>query len=167
MGLGDRRWVALSVVDDAGWQALCSLIDRASWTDWPERQRHERHDEIDAAITEWTSRSTVVDVVEALSARGIAVGEVVLGHLVPELEQLVHRGFFERIEHAKTGLNTHASIPVRWSSITGPVLAGPAPMLGEHDDDVWLAQVGLSEAEYSTLREAGVIGRSAAKAVAW
>jgi hypothetical protein len=40
-------------------------------------------------------------------------------------------------------------------------------MLGEHDDDVWLTQVGLSEAEYRSLRDAGVIGRSAAKAVAW
>ena len=167
VGLGDRRWVALSVIDDAGWQALCSLIDRTTWTEWSERQRHERHDEIDVAISEWTSRSTVAQVVEALSMHGIPVGEVMLGHLVPELEQLEHRGFFERIEHPKTGLNTHASIPVRWSTLTGPVLAGPAPMLGEHDDDVWLTQVGLSEAEYRSLRDAGVIGRSAAKAVAW
>jgi hypothetical protein len=51
--------------------------------------------------------------------------------------------------------------------MTAPVLAGPAPMLGEHDDDVWLAQVGLAEAEYRSLREAGVIGRTAAKAAAW
>jgi crotonobetainyl-CoA:carnitine CoA-transferase CaiB-like acyl-CoA transferase len=167
VGLGDRRWVALSVVDDANWHALCALLDRANWTDWSLAQRHERHDEIDAAITEWTSRSTVADVVDALSTRGLPVGEVVLGHLVPELKQLIHRGFFERIEHAKTGLNTHASISARWSSITGSVLAGPAPMLGEHDDDVWLEQLGLSDAEYRGLREAGVIGRSAAKAVAW
>ena len=135
--------------------------------DWSVEQRHERHDEIDAAIIEWTSRTTVADVVDALSASGVPVGEVVLGHLVPQLEQLEHRGFFERIEHAKTGLNTHASIPARWSSITGPVLAGPAPMLGEHDDEVWLTHVGLSDAEYRSLREAGVIGRSAIKAVAW
>jgi crotonobetainyl-CoA:carnitine CoA-transferase CaiB-like acyl-CoA transferase len=167
VGLGDRRWVALSVVDDANWQALCSVIDKAHWADWSVQQRHERHDEIDTAITEWTSHSTVADVVAALSARDVPVGEVVLGHLVLQQEQIEHRRFFERIEHAKTGLNTHASIPVRWSSITGPVLAGPAPMLGEHDDDVWLTQVGLPVAEYRSLREAGVIGRSAIKAVAW
>lgn len=167
VGLGDRRWVALSVVDDANWRALCTLIERASWADWSVEQRRERHDEIDAAITKWTSRSTLAEVVEQSAAGGIAVGEVVLGHLVPQLEQLEHRGFFERIEHAKTGANTHATIPARWSSIAGPVLAGPAPMLGEHDDDVWLAQVGLAEAEYRSLRETGVIGRTAAKAIAW
>jgi hypothetical protein len=32
---------------------------------------------------------------------------------------------------------------------------------------VWVNQVGLSEAEYRSRREAGVIGRSLAKAVAW
>jgi crotonobetainyl-CoA:carnitine CoA-transferase CaiB-like acyl-CoA transferase len=167
VGLGDRRWVALSVVDDASWQALCALIERTDWAPWSVLQRRERHDEIDAAILEWTSGSTVADVVGALLTGGVAVGEVVLGHMVPQQEQLEHRGFFETIEHAKTGVNTHASIPVRWSSIAGQRLAGPAPMLGEHDDAVWLGQVGLSDEEYRGLREAGVIGRSAAKAVAW
>jgi crotonobetainyl-CoA:carnitine CoA-transferase CaiB-like acyl-CoA transferase len=167
VGLGDKKWVALSVVDDASWRALCVLIGRTDWATWTEQQRRERHDEIDAAISAWTSRSTVADVVDALLAGGVAVGEVVLGHLVPQQEQLEHREFFERIEHAKTGVNTHASIPVRWSSISGTRIAGPAPMLGEDDDEVWLGQVDLSETEYGSLREAGIIGRIAAKAVAW
>ena len=167
VGLGDRRWVALSVVDDEDWQAVCSLIERASWANWSLQQRQEWHDEIDTAISEWTSNKAVAELVNAFTALDVPVGEVVLGHLVPELKQLQHRGFFERIEHAKTGLNTHASIPVRWSSITTPVLTGPAPMLGEHDDDVWLGLVGVGEAEYCSLREAGVIGRTAAEAVAW
>lgn len=167
VGLGDRRWVGLSVVDDAGWRALTELIDRASWTGWSLAERQERHDDIDTAIAAWTSGSSVAEVVGALSTRGVPVGEVVLGHLTPDLEQLQHRGFFERLEHAKTGLNTHATLPVRWSSVAGPVLAGPAPMLGEHDEQVWRTQVGLSEEEYAGLREAGVIGRGVAKAVAW
>ena len=40
-------------------------------------------------------------------------------------------------------------------------------MLGQDDDEVWVNQVGLSDDEYHDLREAGVIGRSDAKAVAW
>jgi crotonobetainyl-CoA:carnitine CoA-transferase CaiB-like acyl-CoA transferase len=167
MGMGDRRWVALSVTDDSGWRALCSVLDRPEWANWPESVRRDRHDEIDAAITEWTSRRTVTDVVEAVTAISVPVGEVVLGHLVPQLEQVRHREFFEQLEHPKTGVNTHATMAVRWSSIPGPVLAGPAPMLGEHDDLVWVTEVGLSDEEYRGLQESGVIGRSAAKAVAW
>jgi crotonobetainyl-CoA:carnitine CoA-transferase CaiB-like acyl-CoA transferase len=109
----------------------------------------------------------VKDVIESVTAIDVPVAEVMLGHLLPGLEQIEHRGFFERIEHPKTGLNTHAGMPVRWSSIAGAVLAGRAPLLGEHDEHVWVKQVGLSEDDYRSFRESGVIGRSMAKAVAW
>jgi crotonobetainyl-CoA:carnitine CoA-transferase CaiB-like acyl-CoA transferase len=167
VGMGDCRWVAISVIDDPGWQALCSHLDRPDWANWPESVRREHHDEIDGAITEWTSRRTVTDVVHAVSAISIPVGEVILGHLVPQLEQVKYREFFEQLEHSKTGLNTHATMAVRWSSLPGSVLAGPAPMLGEDDDLVWVTQVGLSDEEYRGLRESGVVGRSATEAVAW
>lgn len=167
VGMGDRRWVAISVTHDPGWRALCSLLDRVQWADWSESLRRAHHDEIDAAITVWTSGKTVDEVVESMTAIGVPVAEVVLGHLVPALEQIKHRRFFEQVEHPKTGINTHATMAARWSSIAGPMLPGPAPMLGEHDNRVWMGEVGVSEEEYHSLREAGVIGRSAAKALAW
>jgi crotonobetainyl-CoA:carnitine CoA-transferase CaiB-like acyl-CoA transferase len=167
VSMGDRRWVGISVADDSGWRSLCSVLGWEDWAGWSERERREHHDEIDEAIAEWTSRNTVEYIVEAMTELRIPVGEVVLGHLVPHLEQLQHRGFFEEVDHPKTGTNTHAGMPVRWSSITGPVQRGPAPMLGQHDEEVWMNQVGLSDEEFYDLREAGVIGRSDAKAVAW
>ncbi len=167
VGMGDRRWVALSVVDDSSWQALCPTIGRDDCTDWSLSERHDHHDEIDAAIAGWTSTHTAEHIVQVLEDMGIPVSEVILGHLTPALEQLGHRGFFEAIEHPKTGRNTHASMPVRWASLPGPVLTGPAPMLGEHDDLVWVKEVGLSEAEYLCYRESAVIGRADTKAVAW
>jgi crotonobetainyl-CoA:carnitine CoA-transferase CaiB-like acyl-CoA transferase len=167
VGLGDRRWVAISVTEDPGWRGLCKLIGCSQWADWDEPLRRARHDEIDAAISGWTSQRTVAEVVQSIDALAVPVGEVVLGHLVPNLEQIRHRRFFEQVEHAKTGFNTHAGMAVRWSSMPGTVQAGPAPMLGEHDDRVWVDEVGLSEAEYQSHRDSAVIGRSSAKAVAW
>ncbi|MGV0793609.1 CaiB/BaiF CoA transferase family protein [Mycolicibacterium sp. XJ1819] len=167
VGMGDRRWVAISVVDDSGWRALCSILDKDDWSGWTEPERRVHHDEIDAAITEWTSRNTVEHIVRAMTQAGTPVGEVVLGHLVPQLEQLRHRGFFEEIHHPKTGTNTHAGIAVRWASMPGAVQRGPAPMLGEHDEQVWMDEVGLSVDEFRALRQAGVLGRSDIKALAW
>ena len=167
VGIGDLRWVGISVTEDSGWRSLCSILGRQRWAQWPESERREHHDEIDEAIAEWTSRNTVDFIVETITDIGIPVGEVVLGHLVPRLEQLQHRGFFEEVDHPKTGTNTHAGMPVRWSSIAGRVQRGPAPMLGQHDEEVWMNLVGLSDEEFYDLREAGVLGRSDAKAVAW
>ena len=92
---------------------------------------------------------------------------MVLGHLVPELEQIKDRRFFEEVAHPKTGVNTHAGLPARWSSIPGAVLVGPAPMLGQDDDEVWLKQVAVEPGEYQMLQEQGVIGRGEAAALRW
>lgn len=167
VGLGDSRWVALAVMTDAQWAALCDVLGAAEWKEWTEATRFERHDEIDATITAWTAVSTVADVVETLLEAGVPVGEVVLGHLLDEVEQLAHRGFYEELAHPLTGNNTHAGLPVRWASIPGPVLVGPAPTLGQDDDLVWLEQVGIPPADYQRLREDGVIGRGDIGGRAW
>lgn len=167
VGLGDTRWVAIAVSTDAHWAALCSVLDAPTWSSWSESDRRARHDDIDAAIAAWTAVGTVDDVVKVLTAAGVPVGEVVLGHLVPEFEQLQYRGFFEQVEHPLTGNNTHAGLPVRWSSIPAPVQRGPAPMLGQDDDVVWLEQVGLSPEVYGQLRAAAVIGRGDINGSAW
>jgi crotonobetainyl-CoA:carnitine CoA-transferase CaiB-like acyl-CoA transferase len=167
VGLGDVRWIALSVTTYRQWAALCDILGRRQWGDWPMSTRQAHHDDIDAAITAWTSAATVEAIEQALQGAGIPVGEVVLGHLLTELDQLRHRGFFEQVEHPLTGTNTHAGLPVRWASLPGDIQRGPAPTLGQDDDLVWLAQVGMSQDEYTALRETGVIGRGTIQTQAW
>jgi crotonobetainyl-CoA:carnitine CoA-transferase CaiB-like acyl-CoA transferase len=167
VGLGDIRWIALSVLTDEHWVALCNILGTDGWRGWSQSTRWSNHDEIDTAVTAWTSANTVDVIEKTLLAAGVPVGEVVLGHLLTELEQLQHRGFFEEVVHPLTGTNTHAGMPVRWSSIPGQVQRGHAPMLGQDDDVVWLEQVGMSPTEYTRLREAGVIGRGSIQGSAW
>ena len=167
VGLGDVRWIALAVSTDKQWAALCDVLGETAWKHWAESTRWERHDEIDTAIAAWTSTSTVDGVVRTLLDADVPVGEVVLGHLLTEVEQLQHRGFFEHVEHPLTGDNTHAGLPARWSSIPGAVQRGPAPLLGQDDDLVWLEQVGIPPDDYERLRKAGVIGRGDIQGRAW
>jgi crotonobetainyl-CoA:carnitine CoA-transferase CaiB-like acyl-CoA transferase len=167
MGMGDVRWIAVSVLTDEHWVALCDIVNRAEWRDWSLSERWSRHDEIDAAITAWTSANTVDIIEKTLLDAGVPVGEVVLGHVLTELDQLQHRGFFEDIAHPLTGTNTHAGLPVRWASMPGPVQCGHAPLLGQDDDIVWLEQVGMSPDEYAALRADGVIGRGDIAGRAW
>lgn len=139
---------------------------RRRWHGCDENPR-ANHDEIDAAISPWTSESTVDVLTATILDVGVPVGEVVLGHLVPELEHMQHRGFFEHVLHPVTGDNTHAGMPVRWASIPKQVQRGPAPILGGDDDLVWQDQVGLSAQEYRRLRADGIIRRGQIAGSAW
>ena len=69
----------------------------------------------------------------------------------------VERGFFQQIDHPETGPQTYPGY--QFQIHTEPP-RGPrqrAPLLGEHTTEV-LSELGLSAAELSELRAAGVIG---------
>ncbi len=68
-------------------------------------------------------------------------------------EHLRERGFFEEIEHPEAGKLAHTGPPFRMSET--PLETGPAPLLGEHTQDV-LLDLGYSAEEAVVLRERGI-----------
>ena len=53
---GEDGWIAVSVVDDSSWVALCEVAGLASdWCGWDVGSRRLHHDAIDAALGRWTS----------------------------------------------------------------------------------------------------------------
>ena len=67
------------------------------------------------------------------------------------MEQLVDRGFFEHVEHPVHGDSVHRTFPFRLPGETGPVHRRPAPLLGEHNDEVFGDLLGLSADELAHL----------------
>ena len=72
--------------------------------------------------------------------------------------QLVARGYFERLAHPVVGAMPLPSLPYR-STRVDAWLRTPAPLLGEHNDDVFRGLLGLDAAEVAALEAEGVIGR--------
>jgi crotonobetainyl-CoA:carnitine CoA-transferase CaiB-like acyl-CoA transferase len=66
------------------------------------------------------------------------------------------RGFFMEIEHPVMGRVTMPGAPFKMMR-TPWQLRGPAPLLGQHNEEVYCGQLGYSRAELVTLREQGVI----------
>jgi crotonobetainyl-CoA:carnitine CoA-transferase CaiB-like acyl-CoA transferase len=72
---------------------------------------------------------------------------------------LVARGFFEPIEREVVGRHRVPSLPYRFASRGDrPWHRSPAPLLGEHNDEVLGGELGLAAEELERLRNAGVIG---------
>ncbi len=78
-------------------------------------------------------------------------------HEQADLPQLQFRGFFEKVDRPLTGAARHSTVPFRLSRGPERFHRRPAPLLGEHTDEV-LRGLGISDDELAELRDLGVIG---------
>ena len=71
--------------------------------------------------------------------------------------QLAAIGMLERPDHPATGTRVVPGIP--WRLANGPNgLRRPAPLIGQHTDEVLSSVLGYDAAKIAKLRETGVLG---------
>ena len=70
-----------------------------------------------------------------------------------------HRGMLAEIDQPVVGKMRIVGSPIRLSETPGEVYA-PAPLLGEHSEEVLREVLGYSRGEIDGLKEAGIINRS-------
>ncbi len=156
---GDDRWVALSVLDDAGWSSLCTTAGfDESWASWPLERRRQRHDAIDAAIEAWTAPREQAEVVTNLRVGGrhLAVAPVNDAAQVMADPQLLARDAFVTLDHPEAGPHPWPKLPIELSS-TPATYRRPGPLLNEHGHEILTTIAGRTDAEVADLARAGVI----------
>jgi crotonobetainyl-CoA:carnitine CoA-transferase CaiB-like acyl-CoA transferase len=72
-----------------------------------------------------------------------------------EAPQLRARGFFQEIDHPAAGRQTYPGPPFRPEAM--PWQAARAPLLGEHNEEIYCEELELSREELVILRASGVI----------
>ena len=168
---GPDRWVVISVTNDAQWRGLQRALSSPAWAMDPALDtlagRRHAHDAIDLELAAWVGARPSAEAVATLLANGVPAARVVLPHETAEVEQLVARKVFTRLEHPVVG-------PVRYIGLAGKLSAGPehdvtspAPTLGQHNHDVLVDELGVTEQEYAAYEAAGVIGTTTGRASAW
>ena len=73
-----------------------------------------------------------------------------------ESPQFAEREFFVEIEHPHTGRLTYPGAPYRFSETPWRV-ARPAPLLGEHNEEILCGRLGYSRQDLARMKESGVI----------
>lgn len=150
-------WVAIVVADDDAYAAMVTaaaphLDDHRE----PGPERTQVRDELDAAVTRWTSGRTTDEVVATLRSGGVGAAAA-LGYRQAHAAVLDDRDLVERVHHPVTGERPYLTLPVRidgtpWRS------SRPAPRFAEHTDDVLAEWLDLDHHRCAELRAAGVIG---------
>jgi crotonobetainyl-CoA:carnitine CoA-transferase CaiB-like acyl-CoA transferase len=159
---GADDWVALAVLDDAGWRGLAGVLGRADLAGrgdlGTEAGRRAAADELDAAIGAWTEGMTAGAAEARLRGAGLAAARVRTTSDLLADPQLVARGFWEPVSHPVTGNFLTTGQPFR-SAVTGrfPARAG-SPTLGQHNEEILAGILGLSTEEIRGLEQRQVIG---------
>ncbi|BCQ08383.1 CoA transferase [Mycobacterium heckeshornense] len=160
--VGDDAWIAVTVATDEQWHALVELMGRPSWCDDPALAtvagRRKCADDIDSRLEVWFADQQLASAVERLAAAGIPAAPVVSPSLVTENPQLHERGFFELLEHPRTGSGWYPCPPFARLAGQSRWLRRTPPTLGEHNREVLRDLCELTEADLERLTASGVIG---------
>jgi crotonobetainyl-CoA:carnitine CoA-transferase CaiB-like acyl-CoA transferase len=157
---GDEQWLALSVVDNAQWEGLKSVLGTPAWAADPSLSTHAgrrtAHDLLDAKLSEWAAEQQLEQAIASLLEAGVPAAAVFDPRATSSHPQLVARGFCEEPDHAVIGRQATATVPFRFESVDH-WLYRAAPTVGQHNHEV-LVEAGLSDDEIALLEEAKVIG---------
>jgi crotonobetainyl-CoA:carnitine CoA-transferase CaiB-like acyl-CoA transferase len=110
-----------------------------------------------AERAEWCAAREAEPAAAELRAAGIPAAAMVPGHATLDDPQMKARGFFEELDHPYVGRQAYPTWPMRMSAGPARYWTGPAPTLGQHNDEV-LRELGVSDEELARLRDEHVIG---------
>jgi len=151
---GEDRWIALATWSDEQWARLAEIIGIDDPSLSTVEARMERVDEVEAAVSAWTSKRSREEVSECLQAEGIEAVPVQDWQDLLDDPQLASRGHFECLDHPVLGDCWYQHNGFRLSNAPAHY-SQPAPTLGQHTDEVLADILGLSAKQIEELRGSG------------
>jgi CoA:oxalate CoA-transferase len=112
-------------------------------------------DELEALMLPWLTEHTKEEFYHVGQERGQLFGYCANPRELLESPHLREREFFVEIEHPVAGRLPYPGAPYKMSET--PWRASRAPLLGEHNEDVYCGQLRYSKADLVNLRRSGVI----------
>ena len=111
-------------------------------------------EKFDALVLPWVKEHGKWEIVKEAQEMKLSFAPILSPGEVLEDEQLKARDFFARVEHPAMGEVTYPGAPAKLSET--PWRAGRAPLLGEHNEEVY-GGLGYTREEVVRLREGGTI----------
>ncbi len=112
--------------------------------------------EIDIMWYEWLSQRTKREVMEACQAVKYFVTAVSTPQDAVEDPHFKGHGFWVEAEHPVTGRQTYPGAPIKIGEDSWQIRR-PAPLLGQHNGEIYGDQLGFSKEKFAELRQAGII----------
>jgi len=118
--------------------------------------RNKNVDIIDAHVTEFTMTRTKMEITELCQAKGIPCTPVNTPAEFSQDPHIKERGFIVQLEHPVIGRYSYLNPPYRLSQ-TPCTIKRPAPLLGQHNREVYCGELGRTDKELARLKSEGII----------
>lgn len=155
---GPNDWVYV-IVQPTGWAPIATLIGRPELAEDPEwatpKARLSKLDKMFQMIEEWSSQYSKWDVLAQLNAHNVPCGPILSTKEIIEDASLADNNMVVTVDHPQRGSFKTVGCPIKLSE--SPVKVETSPLLGEHNEDVYLRELGLDADEYAQLKSNGVI----------
>jgi formyl-CoA transferase len=147
------------IVQPPGWAPIAKLIGRPELADDPEwatpEARLPKLDKMFQLIEEWSSRHSKWDVLAELNALNVPCGPILSTKEIIEDASLVDNNMVVTVDHPERGAFKTVGCPIKLSD--SPVKVETSPLLGQHNEDVYVRELGVDPQRLAELKTNGVI----------
>ena len=154
------RDIAIGIGSDKLWRTFCPLVGLAQMMDDPRyvtnARRNANRMSLVAALQEAFLTRTYEEWEAMLLPAGIPMGAINTIDQVVDHAQVRARGSLVESTHPVAGSIRMTGPPVRMSDTPGTVRT-PAPLLGEHTEEILRDRLGTTAVEIARLKNAGII----------
>ena len=157
---GANDYVFVMAVNPRMWAAVCrtigkpELLEDGRFSSAAARQQNGA--ELTAEIAAWTRTKTKKEAMTELAEAGVCASQIYETSDLFDDPHLVERDFIHDLAHPEHGDIRLLGWPARMSASS--VAIEPAPLLGQHTDNVLEEDLGLTAEQIASLRDRGAIG---------
>ena len=153
-------WIFLCCVEEHQWKNFVELMGQPEWAQeeiFADRlSRGANWDALQPLLQDWIKDQSVEDLYHKAQSRRVPIAPVsTMGDLFANAH-LKARGFFATIDHPATGPLQYPGALYKFSA-TPWEIRRPAPLLGQHNQEIYCERLGMGQDRLARLKEQGII----------
>jgi CoA:oxalate CoA-transferase len=151
----------MGVGTDKMWREVCQAMGRPELGDDPRYRTNEDRcanyeNSLRGILLKWTATKTVAEMEEILVKAGIPCGPVLNVAQATEHPQIAARNMVQEVDDPALGRVRLCGIPIKVRGVSDAI-ERPAPLLGQHNEEVLRDLLGYGAEEVRALKESGAI----------
>ena len=152
-------YIGVIAVTDSQWKELCKWMEKPELIEDPlfltAADRSDNYEMLEFHLLDWLADHETEDLFREAQKRRLPFGIPVNSEKLLQSEHLRERGYFVEVDHPATGKITYPGAQVKMGDLHYELKR--APLLGEHNEEIYCDRLGFGKTDLVKLRESGTI----------